>query len=45
MESEFARVSMMGPLPPFYAGLLASVRLEAGQVARALEPLDVILRN
>jgi class 3 adenylate cyclase/tetratricopeptide (TPR) repeat protein len=45
MDSEFARVSMMGPLPPFYAGLLASVRLEAGQVARALEPLDMILRT
>jgi predicted ATPase len=43
MESEFPRVSIMGPLPPFYAGLLASVRLEAGQVARALEPLDMIL--
>jgi predicted ATPase len=45
MDSEFARVSMMGPLPPFYAGLLAIVRLEAGQVARALEPLDMILRT
>jgi class 3 adenylate cyclase/tetratricopeptide (TPR) repeat protein len=45
MESEFARVSIMGPLPPFYAGLLATVRLEAGQVAQALEPLDMILRT
>ena len=45
MESEFARVSMMGPLPPFYAGLLASVRLEDGRVARALEPLDAILKT
>jgi predicted ATPase len=45
MESEFARVSMMGPLPPFYAGLLASARLEDGQVARAIEPLDAILRT
>jgi class 3 adenylate cyclase/tetratricopeptide (TPR) repeat protein len=45
MESEFPRVSIMGPLPPFYAGLLASVRLEDGQVARALEPLDAILKT
>jgi predicted ATPase len=45
MESEFARVSMMGPLPPFYAGLLASVRLDDGQVERAFEPLDAILRT
>jgi class 3 adenylate cyclase/predicted ATPase len=45
MESEFPRVSIMGPLPPFYAGLLASVRLEAGLVAQALEPLDMMLRT
>jgi class 3 adenylate cyclase/tetratricopeptide (TPR) repeat protein len=45
MESEFARVSIMGPLPPFYAGLLASVRLEDRQVERAFEPLDAILRT
>jgi class 3 adenylate cyclase/tetratricopeptide (TPR) repeat protein len=45
MESEFPRVSIMGPLPPFYAGLLASVRLDAGEVARALEPLDMILQT
>lgn len=45
MDSEFARVSVMGPLPPFYAGLLATARLEAGQVAQALEPLDMILRT
>ena len=37
MESEFARVSMMGPLPPFYAGLLAIVRLEP---ARSRERLS-----
>ena len=43
MEAEFARVSIMGPLPAFYAGLMASIRLEDGQVARALEPLDAIL--
>jgi class 3 adenylate cyclase/tetratricopeptide (TPR) repeat protein len=45
MEREFPRVSIMGPLPPFYAGLLASVRLEAGLVAQALEPLDMMLRT
>jgi class 3 adenylate cyclase len=45
METEFPRVSIMGPLPPFYAGLLASIRLEAGQFARALEPLDMMLRT
>ena len=45
MDSEFARVSIMGPLPPFYAGLLATARLDAGQVAQALEPLDMILRT
>jgi class 3 adenylate cyclase len=45
MDSEFARVSIMGPLPPFYAGLLAIARLEAGQVTQALEPLDMILRT
>ncbi len=45
METEFPRVSIMGPLPPFYAGLLAGIRLEAGQVARALEPLDMMLRT
>ena len=44
MESEFARVSIMGPLPPFYAGLLASVRLEAGDAAQALDLLDTILK-
>jgi class 3 adenylate cyclase/tetratricopeptide (TPR) repeat protein len=43
MESEFPRVSTMGPLPSFYASLLASARLESGQAARALEPLDAIL--
>jgi predicted ATPase len=43
MESEFARVSIMGPLPQHHAGLLASVRLEGGQAARALELLDTIL--
>jgi class 3 adenylate cyclase/tetratricopeptide (TPR) repeat protein len=45
METEFPRVSIMGPLPPFYAGLLASIRLEAGQFARALDPLDMMLRT
>jgi len=32
METEFPRVSIMGPLPPFYAGLLASIRLEAARI-------------
>jgi class 3 adenylate cyclase/tetratricopeptide (TPR) repeat protein len=45
MESEFTRVSMMGPLPPFYAGLLAGIRLKDGQVEQAFEPLDAILRT
>jgi len=45
METEFPRVSIMGPLPPFYAGLLAEVRLAAGQTTQALEPLDMILRT
>jgi class 3 adenylate cyclase/tetratricopeptide (TPR) repeat protein len=43
METEFARVSTMTPLPQFYASLLASVRLAAGQPERALEPLDATL--
>jgi predicted ATPase len=45
MESEFPRVSMTGPLPPFYAGLMSNVLLQDGQLARALEPLDMILRT
>jgi class 3 adenylate cyclase/tetratricopeptide (TPR) repeat protein len=45
METEFPRVSIMGPNPPFYAGLLAGVRLEAGQIERSFEPLDMILRT
>ena len=45
MEEEFPRVSVMGPLPPFYASLLAAVRLQAGQAARALEPLDMMLKT
>ena len=45
METEFPRVSIMGPSPPFYAGLLAGVRLEAGQVERSFEPLDMMLRT
>ncbi len=45
MESEFVRVSIMGHHPPYYAGLLASVRLEAGQAARALELVDTILNT
>jgi tetratricopeptide (TPR) repeat protein len=45
MESEFPRVSMTGPLPPFYAGLMSNILLQGGQLARALEPLDMILRT
>ena len=43
METEFARACTMTPLPQFYAGLLAGVRLAAGQPERALEPLDATL--
>jgi class 3 adenylate cyclase/tetratricopeptide (TPR) repeat protein len=45
MESEFPRVSVMGPNPPFYAGLMSNIRLQDGQLARALEPLDAILKT
>jgi hypothetical protein len=45
MESEFPRVSLMGPIPVFYSGLLAGVRLEAGQAALALELLDDVLNR
>src|SRR6202171_1577188 len=45
MQSEFPRVSMTGPLPPFYAGLMSNILLQDGQLARALEPLDMILRT
>jgi class 3 adenylate cyclase len=45
MESEFARASSTGPMPPFYAALISNIRLLDGQIARALEPLDAILRT
>jgi predicted ATPase len=45
MESEFGRVVVMGPLPVFYTGLLASVTLAAGQAAKALELLDNVLKT
>jgi class 3 adenylate cyclase/tetratricopeptide (TPR) repeat protein len=45
METEFPRVSVMGPNPPFYAGLMSNIRLQDGQLARALEPLDAILKT
>ena len=45
MEAEFHRVSRLGPLPVFYVGLMARVRLEAGQAAQALELLDDILKT
>ncbi|MBM4263804.1 MAG: hypothetical protein FJ145_20585 [Deltaproteobacteria bacterium] len=43
MEAEFPRVSAIGPMPVLYAGVLAGVRLEAEQAARALELLDGVL--
>jgi hypothetical protein len=43
MEAEYAQVCSVTPLPQVYAGLLAGVRLAAGQPERALEPLDAIL--
>jgi predicted ATPase len=43
METEYPRVSVTGPLPPFYAGLISDIRLQDGQIARALEPLDASL--
>ena len=45
MEAEFPSVSAMGPLPVLYVGLLAGVRLEAGQAAQALELLDGVLKT
>jgi tetratricopeptide (TPR) repeat protein len=44
MESEFARVQIMGPLPQLYAGLLGEIRLEGGHTAQALELLDAALK-
>ena len=43
MESEFARASSTNPLPQHCVGMLAGTRLEAGQPAQALEPLDATL--
>ena len=43
MEAEYVRTSMTGPLPQYYACLLAGVRLAAGEAARALELLGPIL--
>jgi class 3 adenylate cyclase/tetratricopeptide (TPR) repeat protein len=45
MEAEFPRVSVMGPTPPWYAGMMSNIRLQDGQFARALEPLDAILKT
>jgi class 3 adenylate cyclase/tetratricopeptide (TPR) repeat protein len=45
MELEFARVSALGPIPLYYAGLMASVWLEDGQFERAIGPLDAILNT
>jgi predicted ATPase len=35
----------MGPTPPWYAGMMSNIRLQDGQFARALEPLDAILKT
>jgi tetratricopeptide (TPR) repeat protein len=43
METEFPRVAATGPLLQFYTVLISSVRLQAGQVARALEPVEAFL--
>jgi predicted ATPase len=45
MELEFARVSALGPIPLYYAGLMASVWLEDGQFERAIGSLDAILNT
>ncbi|MGA7489123.1 MAG: hypothetical protein WBW74_19545 [Xanthobacteraceae bacterium] len=45
MESEFPRVSAMGPIPIYCTGLLAGVRLEAAWAAGALELLDSVLKT
>ncbi len=45
MESEFARISHVVPLPQHFAALLASVRLEAGHPTQAIELLDPILET
>ncbi len=43
MEFEFQRVSSLGPLPQYYAALLADVRLAAGKTELARELLDATL--
>ena len=43
MEAEFPRVSVMSPTLVYHTGLLAGVRLEAGQAELALELLDQVL--
>jgi class 3 adenylate cyclase/tetratricopeptide (TPR) repeat protein len=43
MEAEFQRVSSLGPLPQYYAALLADVRLRAGKTNLARELLDASL--
>lgn len=43
MEAEFRRVSSLGPLPHYYAALLADIRMRAGKTALARELLDATL--
>lgn len=45
MEAELSRVSVMGPHPTYYAGLMAGIRLEDGKAAQALELVDTILKT
>ncbi len=43
MEAEFQRVSSLGPLPQYYAALLADIRLAAGKTGLARELLETTL--
>ena len=43
MEAEFQRTSTLGPLPQYYAALLADIRLRAGKTNLARELLEATL--
>ncbi len=43
MEAEFQRASSLGPLPQYYAALLADIRLAAGKASLAREVLEATL--
>jgi predicted ATPase len=43
MEAEFTRASTLGPLPNFFATLLADVRVQSGRVAEAHQLIEQIL--